>query len=180
MTSRIAAASLLCLASVLGACATDGTTPAPTDPSFAVGTGHNATDHFTIDQPIEFQIDNPCNGELIDFVGRETGQINAVDTREHLDNGNSIHFEHLSHVVASGVGQQTGAQYAINDVFHEVFESPSPPAPQFTAGFHDALRVTSAPPGSGFQLHTQMHVVLSPSANEAKVTRDIESVSCGT
>lgn len=178
MSTRLAAAGLLALGSFLGACSTDRATSAPTEPSFAVGTGHNAADHFTTDQPLEFQIENPCNGDLIDFAGRETGQLTAVDTREHLDDGFLIHFEHLSHVVATGVGQQTGAQYAINDVFHETFESPSPPAPQFTTGVHDVLRVTSTAPGAGFLIRELVHLVLSPS-QEIKVTRDVETVTCG-
>ena len=178
MPTRHFAAGLLPLALVLSACSADQPLTTSTDPSLAVGTGHNAADHFKVDQPIAFQIESPCNGELIDFTGRETGQVTAVDTREHLDNGNSVHFEHLSRVVASGTGQQTGTAYAIKDTFHETFESPSPPAPQVTLSFRDMLRVTSSVPGAGFSVHALFHLVVTPSAGEAKVTRDIESVTC--
>ena len=149
MSTRYFAVVVLAVTAALGACSGDDRAPVPTDPSFAVGTGHNATDHFKIDEPVEFEVLNPCNGELIDFVGRETGQINAVDTRENLDNGNSIHFEHQAHVVATGTGQQTGTAYAINDVFHESFNSPSPPAPQVTISFRETFHVTSPARGNG-------------------------------
>jgi hypothetical protein len=101
-----------------------------------------------------------------------------VDTRENLDNGNSVHFERLSRVVATGIGQQTGAVYSVNEVFHETFESPSPPAPQVTFSFRDRFRVTSSVPGTAFSVHALFHLVATPSAGEAKVTQDIESVTC--
>ena len=179
MPTRYFAAAVLALTAAFGACLGDDHASAPTDPSLAVGTGHNAADHFKIDEPVAFEVLNPCNGELIDFVGRETGQINAVDTREHLDNGNSIHFEHQGHVVATGTGQQTGTAYAINDVFHESFNSPSPPAPQVTISFRETFRVTSPAPGMGFSVHVLFHLVLSPSADDVKITKDIESANCG-
>jgi hypothetical protein len=179
MPTRHFAAALLSLTLVLAACSAGEPLAPSTDPSMAVGTGHNTADHFKIDQPVAFQIESPCTGELIDFTGRETGQVTAVDTREHLDNGNSIHFEHLSRVVAAGTGQQTGATYAINDVLHENFESPSPPAPQVTISFREVLRVTSSVSGAGFLVHELFHLVVTPSSGEAKVTQETESVSCG-
>jgi hypothetical protein len=178
MPSRHFAAGLLSLALVLAACSADEPLATAADPAFAVGTGHNAADHFKIDQPAEFQIENPCNGELIDLTGRETGQVTVVDTRENLDNGNSVHFEHLTRVVATGIGQETGAVYSVNEVFHETFESPSPPAPQVTFSFRDRFRVTSSVPGTAFSVHALFHLVVTPSAGEAKVTQDIESVTC--
>ena len=179
MHPRHYALGLLFASTLFTACADDQPLTAPTTPAFAVGTGHNSTDHFKIDEPVEFQVENPCNGELIDLIGRETGQINAVDTRENLDNGNSIHFEHHGHVVATGVGQQTGTTYDVNSVFHESFNSPSPPAPQVTISFRETFHVTSSVPGMGFSVHTLFHLVLQPSAGEARITKDIESVECG-
>ena len=175
MPSRYLAA--LTAAALLGACAQEPAT-APSTPSLAEDAGHNTADHFTIDDPIEFQFESPCTGELIDFTGRETGQLTMVDTREHLDNGNSVHFEHQGRVVATGVGQTTGAIYRINDVFHESFQSPSPPAPQVTVMFEETLRVTGTAPGTGFTLRVQFHLVHQPFAPDVKVTRDIESVRC--
>jgi hypothetical protein len=163
----------------LWACAGDEPVTAPTNSSFAVGTGHNAADHLKIDEPVAFQVPNPCNGELIDFTGQETGQINAVDTRENLDNGNSVHFEHHGHVVAVGTGQESGTTYDINDVFHESFNSPSPPAPQVTISFRETLHVTSSVPGMGFSVHVLFHLVKQPSADDVTITKDIESTTCG-
>jgi hypothetical protein len=172
-------AALLLAAALFSACAEDGTT-APARPGFRVeDAGHNAADHFKIDEPVEFDLINPCNAEPIHVVGRDVGQINAVDKRENLDNGNSVHFEHLSHVVAAGTGQVTGTAYNINDIFHESFNSPSPPAPQVTISFRETLRVTSLVPGMGFSVHMLFHLVLEPSADEAKVTQDVESTTCG-
>jgi hypothetical protein len=102
-----------------------------------------------------------------------------VDTREHLDNGNSVHSEHQGRVVATGIGETTGATYHVNDLFHESFQSPSPPAPQVTITFQETLRVTGTAPGTGFTVREQFHLVVLPSS-DAKVTREVESVRCGS
>jgi hypothetical protein len=168
----------LAVAALLGACADDQPATAPSAPSLANGAGHNTADHYTIDQPADFQLTSPCTGELIDFTGRETGQITAVDTRENLDNGNSVHYEHIGRVVATGIGETTGATYQIDDLFHEDFESPSPPAPQVTITFQETIRVTGTAPGTGFTVREEFHLVLQPSSPDAKVTREVESVRC--
>jgi hypothetical protein len=173
------AAALLLAAALVTACADDQPTTAPATPSFAEDAGHNAADHFKIDEPIAFQLESPCNGELIEMVGRETGQINAVDKPENLANGNSVHFEHLGRAVATGTGATTGATYSLNDVFHEGFESPSVPAPQVAISFRETLHVTSSAPGLGFTVQVLFHLVNQPSADEVLITKDIESLTCG-
>ena len=173
------AAALLLAAALVTACADDQPTTAPATPSFAEDAGHNAADHFKIDEPIAFQFQNPCNGELIDMVGWETGQITAVDTRENLDNGNWVHFEHLGRAVATGTGATTGATYSLNDVFHEGFESPSAPAPQVAISFREMLHVTSSAPELDFTVRVLFHLVHQPPADDVLITKDIESVTCG-
>ncbi len=173
------AAGLLLAAALVTACADDQPTTAPATPSFAEDAGHNAADHFKIDEPIAFQLESPCNGELIDMVGRETGQINAVDKRENLDNGNSVHFEHHGMVVATGTGATTGVTYSLNDVFHEGFESPSVPAPQVAISFRETLHVTSSESALGFSVRVLFHLVNQPPADDVLITKDIESVTCG-
>jgi len=79
-------------------------------------------------------------------------------------------------VVATGIGETTGATYQINDLFHEDFESPSPPAPQVTITFQETIRVTGTAPGTGFTVREEFHLVLQPSSPDAKVTREVESV----
>jgi hypothetical protein len=169
---------LVLAAGLLGACADDGTT-APAMPAYAVeDAGHNAVDHFKIDEPAEFTFQSPCNGESIDFVVRDVGEITFVDTREHLDQGFALHIEHHSTVTGTGTGEVTGIVYSINDVFNERFESPSPPAPQYTSSFTETLHVRSPVPGTSFTARFGVTVVLPPS-DGVKVTREIESATCG-
>lgn len=99
-----------------------------------------------------------------------------VDTREHLDNGNFLHSEMQSNFSATGTGSVTGASYTIHDVSHESFDSPSVPAPQFNASFHETFHVTSSNPDLGFSSQL-VHVLNSP-ATGFKVTRDTESATC--
>ena len=178
ITRQIARAFLL--APLLAACGPDAAPTGPgAPPTFRVeGAGHNSADHFRIDLPADFELESPCNGELITLSGQETGQLTLVDTREHLDAGFALHSEHQGRVSATGAGSVTGAAYAIRDVFHESFDSPSPPAPQFTASFHETFHVTSSVSGLSFTYRRLFHLVKSPSSDEFKVTQDVEEVSC--
>ena len=170
---RIAPVLVLLLASACQA----PTDPAPTSPSYALDAGHNAADHFTIDEPVSFQIESPCNGELIDFVGRDRGQLTKVDTREGLDAGFFVHFEHLSHVTATGTGPTTGTAYSLDDRFREIFQSPSPSAPQVTVAIRETMHVSGSTPGTSFTAESLFHLVVTPTG-ELKITRDIGSATC--
>src|SRR5690348_10623796 len=170
---------LFLAALALGACAGGDSATGPAAPALRVeGAGHFSSDHFKIDEPLAFPIDNPCNGEVIDIVGRDVGEITAVDTREHLDNGNSLHFEHHSHVTGTGAGELTGITYSFNDIFNEKFESPSVSAPQFSGSFTEIMHVNSPVPGTSFTARFAVSVVKPPSSDDLRVTRDLSSTQC--
>jgi hypothetical protein len=170
------ATSALFAAAVLTGCAGDD---APTAPALAVGdAGHNAADHFRTRTTVDFEIESPCNGEVIAFSGEEIDQMTFVGTREALDAGQDVHEEFQANVSATGTGPVSGATYAIHDVAHETFDSPSPPAPQFTFSFHETLHVTSGVPGLNFVFRQLIHLVKQPSADAFKVTQDVETAEC--
>jgi hypothetical protein len=138
---------------------------------------HNTADHFKSVDPVTFQIDSPCNGEAITFTGTAESQITLVDTREHLDDGNSVHAEFQQHTTATGTGSESGATYTINDIYHEDFESPNPPAPQATFGAHGMTRVSSDLAGLSFRGHFVFHAVIPP-GQDFQVTTSLERVTC--
>jgi hypothetical protein len=138
---------------------------------------HNTADHFTAVEAVSFEIESPCNGEAITFTGTAESQITLVDTREHLDDGKSVHSEFQQHTTATGTGSETGATYTINDIFHESFQSPSPPAPQATFGAHGMTRVSSDIAGLSFSGHSVFHAVIPP-GQDFKVTTSLERVTC--
>ena len=175
--NRLATSALLA-AALLTACAGDDAPTAPTTPTLVVtDAGHNAADHFKVVEEAVFEIESPCKGELIAFSGENIYQLTLVDTREHLDAGFSVHAEFQSRTRATGTGPVSGAGYVINDIFHENFESPSPPAPQVTIMAHGTAHITSDLPGLSFVAHFAFHGVALPSG-EFKVTRFLESAEC--
>lgn len=153
---------------------TGESTPAST----AYAIAHNAADHFTAVDPVTFDIDSPCNGESITFTGTAESQVTYVDTREHLDAGSSLHTEFQQHTTATGTGSETGATYTINDIYHETFESPNPPAPHATFGANGMTRVSSDLAGLSFSGHFVFQAVI-PSGQDFKVTTSLERVTCG-
>jgi len=163
---------------LLTGCASEDSPTAPAIPSLAVeDAGHNAADHFKVVEAVEFEVESPCNGELIAFSGEAIYQTTRVGTREVLDAGLAVHGEFYSHLRATGTGQESGASYTINDIYHENFESPSPPAPQITFSVGGMFHVTSDLPGLSFDAHFGFHGLALPSG-EFKVTRELESVEC--
>lgn len=143
----------------------------------AYAIAHNTADHFKAVDPVTFQVDNPCNGESITFTGTAESQVTFVDTREHLDAGNSLHAEFQQHTTATGTGSVSGATYTINDIYHEGFESPNPPAPHATFGAHGMTRVSSDIAGLSFNGHFVFQAVI-PSGQDFKVTTSLERVTC--
>ena len=144
-------------------------------PAYAID--HNTADHFKAVDPVTFEIESPCNGEAITLTGTAESQMTLVDTREHLDAGFSLHFEFQQHTTASGTGSVTGAIYTIDDIYHEGFESPNPPAPHATFSEHGTTRVTSDVAGLSFIGHFVFQAVL-PSGQDFKVTTLIDRLRC--
>jgi hypothetical protein len=128
-------------------------------------------------EPVTFEVENPCNGELIIFSGTAETQVTFVDTREHLDAGFSLHTELQQRTTATGTGSETGATYTINDIFHEGFESPNPTAPHATFSAHATTRVTSDIAGLSFTGHFVFQGVV-PSGRDFKVTASLDRLRC--
>ena len=65
----------------------------------------------------------------------------------------------------------------INDIFHEGFESPNPPAPHATFSAHGMTRVSSNVAGLSFLGHFVFQAVI-PSGQDFKVTASLDRVTC--
>lgn len=162
---------------LLSGCAADEPT-GPELPSLRVEeAGHNATEHDSGVNPVSFEIQSACNDELIAFTGTDTYHLTAVDTPEALESGNSVHFTFQSHVRATGTGSESGATYTIDDIYQTSFNSPSPPAAQFTFAEHGTLRINSDVAGLSFTGHFIFRGVGLPSG-EFKAVVEVERVEC--
>ena len=165
-------------AAFLTGCGSESSPTAESMPGLtADATAHNTADHFKTVDPVTFQVDNPCNGESITFTGTAESQVTYVDTREHLDAGSAVHVEFQQHTTATGTGATSGATYTINDIYHEGFESPNPPAPHATFSAHGTTRVSSDVAGLSFLGHFVFQAVI-PSGKEFKVTTSLDRLTC--
>ncbi len=163
---------------MLGGCSGNEEFTAPSTPSLSVeDAGHNTADHFKGVETAAFDVESPCNGELIAFSGENAFQVTLVGTRGALDAGNVVHAETQSHTRATGTGAESGASYTINDIYHDSFNSPSPPATQYTFTVHSHTRITSSVPSLSFTLNFALHFVQLPSG-EFKVTRAVDNARC--
>jgi hypothetical protein len=169
--------AMLTAALVTGCGAESGPTAENVPGLTADATDHNVAEHFKSVVPGVFDVENPCNGELIILSGEEIDQLTLVGPREVLDAGGFLHLEFQQQVRATGTGLETGATYTLKDMLHESFNSPNEPAPHFTFSSHGTSHVTSDRPGLSFAIHSVFHFVI-PSGKDFKVTREVESVTC--
>ena len=169
--------AILAVAFLTG-CGSESSPTAENSPGLAADAiAHNTADHFTVVEAVSFEIESPCNGESITLTGTAESQLTLVDTRENLDAGNSVHAEFQQRTTATGTGSETGATYTINDVYHEGFDSPNPPAPQATFGANGMTRVSSDIAGLSFSGHFVFRAVI-PWGQDFKVTTSLERVTC--
>jgi hypothetical protein len=174
---RLTLTSAIAILTLSTGCAA-GDTMAPMPPSLRVEeAGHNATEHQSGVDAIEFEILSPCNGELIAFTGTDTYSLTLVGTPEALASGFAVHGTFHSHVRATGTGLESGATYTMDDVFQESFNSPSPPATQFTFAEHGRLHITSDVAGLSFVGYFLFRGVVLPDG-EFKVVVESERVEC--
>lgn len=174
----LAGAAMLMMGMLLSGCASDESPTAPVTGTLAADdAAHNAAEHFRVVEAAEFEVESPCNGELITFSGTSVSQVTLVGSREDLDMGRAVHSEFQAHTRATGIGSESGASYTINDIFHDGFNSPSPLAPQSTFRFGGMFHVVSAVPGLNFDGHFGFEAVVLPGGG-VKVTRDVGNVVC--
>jgi hypothetical protein len=178
MRSLLLTGTALLAAALVTACGPDSNPITESTPVLlADAADHNTADHFTSVEAVTFEVENPCNGEIIVFSGVARSQSTVVDTREHLDAGFSLHMELQSNTQATGTGPESGASYELKDIYHEGFDSPNPPAPHATFSGHATTHITSDLPGLSFDLRFLFHGVV-PSGKDFKVTREVESAEC--
>ena len=178
MRSLILTGAAMLTAALLTGCGAEAGPTAENAPGLtADATDHNVADHFKSVVPGTFDVENPCNGELIILSGEEIDQLTLVGPREALDAGGFLHMEFQQQVRATGTGLETGATYTLKDMLHENFETPNEPAPHFTYSAHGTSHVTSDLPGLSFDIHSVFHIVI-PSGKDFKVTREVASVTC--
>jgi hypothetical protein len=166
-TTILTGAAMLAAALLTG-CDADSSPTAQTTPGLtADAADHNAPVHFKGGGPSAFEVESPCNGEVIAFSGEGVFQVTDVGT----------HYELLAHTRSTGTGPVSGAHYTINDLYHENFQSPSPDAPQFTFSYGGMFHVTSDLPGLNFDAHFVFHILALPSG-EVRITQDIGDGVC--
>jgi hypothetical protein len=164
---RLTGAAMLAAALLTGCGAEAGPT-SENAPVLTAKATDRTTTHVWQSDPIEETVVNPCNGETIRFTGSGVGQGNFVDV-----SGNNLHREFHAVISETGTGETTGATYRLHATYHEVFDSPSGPALDFTFGVTDRGQVISSTSTLSFTWLYTIHFVATANGT-FKITKDIE------
>ena len=102
-------------------------------------------------------------GAFLCGIGQLRGDVNPVQRRDdplqrdgdgqgntNIVSGNFIHQEIHAVINETGIGETTGATYTLHANYHEVFDSPNVPAPDFTFGVKGRGHVISTTPELSF------------------------------
>lgn len=168
MRSLTLTGAALLMGTLLTGCGTESGTTADNALGLAADATDRTTNHVWESDPVEETIVNPCNGETIQFTGTGVGQGNFVNVPD-----NNLHREFHAVISEAGTGQTTGATYTLHANYHEVFDSPTVPALNFTFGVQDRGHVISSTPGLSFTWLYTIHF-LATASGEFKITKDIE------
>jgi hypothetical protein len=168
MRSLTLAGAAFLLGTLMTGCGSESGTTADNAFGFAADATDRTTNHVWESNLVEETVVNPCNGETIQFTGTGVGQGNFVDVA-----GNNLHREFHAVISETGTGQTTGATYILHANYHEVFDSPTGPAPNFTFGIQDRGHVISSTPELSFTWLYTIHF-LATAGGDFKITKDIE------
>jgi len=121
--------------------------------------------HYSVEEPTEEIVINPCNGEPILLTGSAQGQWTFVGEEDGF-----LHYEITYVFQETGIGQTTGARYVLRDVLHEGFNSPNEAAVNSVFSFGESYRFVTSVQGLSFTGVSDLHVLRLPSG-ELKFTR---------
>ncbi|HYC30885.1 MAG TPA: hypothetical protein VEB59_01285 [Gemmatimonadales bacterium] len=68
--------------------------------------------------------------------------------------------------------------YTLRDIFHQAFNSPSPPAPQFMTSFHETMQVHSSVASLGFDLSQTFLIHGNPASPDLKFVSHPDVATC--
>jgi hypothetical protein len=151
----------------------DNSPPATSGPNLAA----QETRHLTFQDPIAFDVVSPCTGELVHITGQQDQQLTIVGPPDLIESGNETHIEQLETVTGTGTGIVSGTTYAIRDVFHVGFDSPSITATHGTFTSVETLHAIGAQQGQSFLIRFASHTTFLPSG-EVNTTFDTQASKC--
>jgi hypothetical protein len=165
--SFLLSAAPLAIAFVLGCSDQPNPTESGADPTASPVLGGSlaaakATVHFTFEEPVELEFTSPCTGGLVEGTGVVVGQVNLVG--DPIGGGIAVlHSEQAGTVTGTLTDQSTGATYTFRDTYHNVFNSPSGAALNFTTTSPGNM-VAFPTDGSGAALilHTLIRTTVDP------------------
>ena len=150
----------------------------PLDPASTAAPGPSlaslVSEGFVVTEPFSEVFDNPCNGTAVLMTGEIVHTFHGVT--DSPGSGLFLHLKDTFRITATGLGDD-GTEYVFTDMSTEIFQSPSPPAPQFTfTAFADG-RIVSKGPSPNFMVGFRFHVTVTPDGT-FKVTSEVEHVDC--
>ena len=132
------------------------------------------SEHFTVTDPFSEVFDNPCNGTSVQVTGQIVHTFHGVT--DSPGSGLFLHWKDTYRVSGTGLGDD-GTTYVFNDTDTEIFQSPSPSAPQVTFTSFDTIRLVSKGSSPNFMVHTRFHITITP-AGTFKVTSEFDNADC--
>jgi hypothetical protein len=141
--------------------------------------GPFVTEHIHSTDPLAFEFEDPCTGEVVALSGTLTADITLVGLPADIAAG--LGYQHITGTLIArltGTGTTSGTVYSFQDIQHQIFESPSGPAPHGVVSMSEIGQAISRGPGGNFILTVDLHLVLLPPDARMVVTVDNFRAEC--
>ena len=132
------------------------------------------SERYSLTEPFSMVFDNPCNGTSVQVDGQIVHTFHGVT--DSPGSGLFLHWLDNYRVSGTGLGND-GTTYVFNDFDREIFESPTPTAPEITFTSDDAPRLVSQGSSPNFMVHLRFHVTITPDGT-FRVLAELDHAEC--
>ena len=152
--------------------------PALSPVSGATAAAAKVTFHFPLEGPFGIGFTSPCTGGSVEGTGEIAGQVNVVGEEVFEGVILGLHIEEHGTVTGTVTDDATGATYRFHNSYHNGFNTPSGPAPNFTSTSTSTLvaRPTTGG-GAAMLIHLVIHTTVNANGVESS-TVEVDNSKC--
>lgn len=124
--------------------------------------------HFRLEGPFDLAFTSPCTGGTVEGTGAIVGQVNVVGELVDENVLLGLHITEHGNVTGTVTDQSTGTTYTFHNSYHNGFNTPSGPAPNFNTTSTGTLvaRPTSGR-GGALLIHVTIHTTVNANGVES-------------
>ena len=145
-----------------------GAGPAATPVSEVPAADRKLVLHFPLEGPFDLAFTSPCTGGTVEGTGEIVGQVNVVGELVDESVLLGLHITEHGNVTGTVTDQSTGTTYTFHNSYHNGFNTPSGPAPNFnTTSTGTLVAHPTSGAGGALLIHVTIHTTVNANGVES-------------